>query len=272
MKIDHFWHILRTSLGYHSPRRFRFLLENLPGWATCKYYIQLAAVIFRESLTARKGSYDDKAWGRGSLRVIRIVESAGGRFQLSGLASITGQQGSRVYVANHMSLVDTLVLPCILLAFNPVSFVVKEGLLHYPFLGWIIRASHPIAVTRKSPREDLRTVMTQGEALLSGGTSVIIFPQATRSETFDPASFNSLGVKLARRAGVPVVPVALKTDFQKNGKILKDFGPINPRKTLYLKVGKPMAGQGGGQVTHQKVVEFISENLRAWGATVTSGV
>jgi len=271
MKIDPFWHILRTTFGYHSPPRFRFLVDNVPGWATCIYYIRLAAVVLTESMTARKGAYDGKTWASASLRVLRVVESAGGRFQVSGLASMAGQQGAQVYIANHMSLVDTMILPCILLAFKPIAFVVKDGLLTYPVLGWIIRAVHPIAVTRRSPREDLKTVLTQGQALLAKGKSVVIFPQATRNDTFDPVSFNSLGIKLARRAGVPVVPIALKTDFQKNGKIIKDLGPVDPRKTLYLKIGKPMVVEGGGQITHQKVVEFISQSLKAWGATVTSG-
>lgn len=268
MDLDRFWHMLRTTSGYQSPGKSRFLVKTIPGWATFIYYIQLAAIILKESITARKGAYDRKAWANGSLGVVRIVESAGGRFQVSGLGSMTGQQGPLVYIANHMSLIDTLVLPCILLAFHPLTFVVKKGLLNYPVFGSILRAVHPIAVTRRNPREDLKAVLTQGQALLSSGRSVVIFPQATRSDSFDAAAFNSLGVKLARQAGVPVVPVALKTDFQQNGKIVKDLGPVDPRKTLYLKFGNPMAVEGSGQATHRKVVEFIAGNLRAWGASV----
>lgn len=268
MDLDRFWHMLTTTSGYQSPRKSRLLVETIPGWATCMYYIQLAAIILKESLTARKGNYDRRAWAKGSLGVLKIVESAGGRFQVSGLGSMNGQQGSLVYIANHMSLIDTLVLPCILLAFHPITFVVKEGLLDYPVFGSILRAVHPIAVTRRNPREDLKTVLNEGQGALASGRSVVIFPQATRSDSFEAAAFNSLGVKLARHAGVPVVPVALKTDFQRNGKIIKDLGPVNPRKTLYLKFGEPMAVAGGGQATHQKVVEFIAGNLRTWGAAV----
>jgi len=178
------------------------------------------------------------------------------------------QKGPLVYIANHMSMLDTLVLPCILLAFKEITFVVKESLLNYPVFGSILRAVNPIAVTRRNPREDLKVVLNQGKKLLSKGHSIVIFPQATRSDTFDAESFNSLGVKLARQAGVPVVPIALKTDFQQNGKIIKDMGPVNPRKTLYLKFGEPLAVEGGGQVTHRAVVAFIIKTLSAWGADV----
>ncbi len=272
MKIDQFWHILKTDFGYRSIKKHRFLVEKFPGWATIIYYMQLLNIILIESITARKGAYERKAWARGSLGVVKIVETAGGRFDVSGLKGLIDHQGPLVYVANHMSLLDTLVLPCILLALNRVTFVVKKGLLRYPVLGSIIRAVHPIAVTRQNPREDLKLVLNQGQTLISQGCSIMIFPQATRSAVFDAASFNSLGVKLARKAGVSVVPVALKTDFQGNGRIIKDMGPVDPRKGLYIKFGKPINVDGSGRVTHQKIVRFISENLTAWGAKVNPSI
>lgn len=268
MDTNLFWHLLRTSSGYQSPSRSRFLATHIPGWAPFIYYLQLLLIFVKYCLIARKGLYDHNAWARSSLGVVKIVESAGGRFQISGMPSLTGQKGPLVFIANHMSFVDTLVLPCILLAFGPITFVVKESLLRYPIFGWILKAVHPIAVTRRNPREDLKLVLTHGQALLAQGHSVVIFPQATRSDTFNTAVFNSLGVKLARKAGVPVVPVALKTDFQKNGKIIKDMGPIDPSKILYLKIGKPLPVEGDGRSAHRAVMAFIVQNLRAWGADI----
>ena len=102
----------------------------------------------------------------------------------------------------------------------------------------------------------------------ANGGSIIIFPQATRSVEFDIEGFNTLGVKLASRNGVPVVPVAIKTDFQRNGKWIKDMGPIDPQKTLYFKFGEPLPVEGKGRKTHQQVIEFISQNLLAWGGSI----
>ncbi len=264
---DHFWHLLRTS-GYQSPVKSRFLVKKVPGWARFIYYVQLVTIFVKNCLIARKGLYDSEAWASSSFEVVKIVESVGGRFHISGFPSINKKKGPLVFIANHMSLVDTLVLPCILLAFGHITFVVKESLLKYPVFGTILQAVNPIAVTRRNPREDLKVVLNAGKALLAKGHSVIIFPQATRSDTFDSATFNSLGVKLARQAGVPVVPIALKTDFQQNGKIIKDMGPIDPDKILYLKIGEPIPVEGGGRVAHQAVVDFIKQNLNAWGADV----
>jgi len=167
-----------------------------------------------------------------------------------------------------MSLAETLMLPGMVLAFSRVNFVIKEELRHYPVLGSIFKALGLIAVSRKNPREDFKVVLREGHKFISNGGSVLIFPQATRSVGFDIQAFNTLGVKLASRAGVPVVPVAIKTDFQGNGKWIKDMGPIDPRKMLYFKFGEPMAVEGKGRQAHQYVVEFISKNLKAWGGTV----
>ncbi|MGA7146119.1 MAG: lysophospholipid acyltransferase family protein [Desulfobacterales bacterium] len=272
MTIDLFWHLLKSEFSYQSPRKRRFSVKRFHGWVTLIYYLRLFNIILVESLIARKKPYEGKTWAKGSLDILKIVESAGGKFHISGLKSLSSYQGPVVYVANHMSLLDTLILPCILLAFGKVTFVVKNGLLRYPFLGTVIRAIHPIAVTRENPRQDLKTVINQGSALIAGGCSIMIFPQATRSATFNETSFNSLGVKLAQRAGVPVVPVALKTDFQGNGKIIKDMGPVDPTKTLYIKFGAPELVEGRAQDMHRKIVAFILQNLRAWGAQVYSNV
>ena len=106
--------------------------------------------------------------------------------------------------------------------------------------------------------------MNQGEKLLKEGTSIIIFPQKTRKVDFVPEEFNSLGTKLACRAGVQVIPIAIKTDFWGNGKFIKELGPINADKTIYMTFEKPRQIQGTGREEHQKIVEFISGKMEEW--------
>jgi len=117
-----------------------------------------------------------------------------------------------VFVGNHMSTLETMVLPAIIQPVKKVIFVIKEELTTYPLFGEIAKARDPILVGRENPREDLKIVLEAGSKKLHEGTSVIIFPQKTRSVYFDPSSFNSLGVKLAKRNKVPVIPIALITD------------------------------------------------------------
>jgi 1-acyl-sn-glycerol-3-phosphate acyltransferase len=269
MNKDQYAQILKSELGYRTPSGSGLLADYLPVWPrSLTYYVKLISTLVHASFSARRGTLDDDRWAFHSHRVVQIVESVGGKVNISGLEALSQHRGPVVYIGNHMSLAETLILPGIALAFSRVNFVIKEELRHYPVIGSIFKELGLIAVSRKNPREDFKVVLQEGHKFISSGGSVIIFPQATRSVGFDVQAFNTLGVKLASRAGVPVIPVAIKTDFQGNGKLIKDMGPIDPSKTLYFKFGEPMVVGGKGREAHQYVVEFISENLKAWGGSV----
>jgi len=269
MNKDQYSQILRSELGYQTPPGSSFPAKYVSGWPlSLIYYVKLLSTLTRASFSARRGTLDDDRWAFHSHRVVQIVESVGGKVNISGLKSLSQQRGPVVYIGNHMSLAETLIMPGIVLAFSRVNFVIKEELRHYPVLGSIFKSLGLIAVSRNNPREDFKVVLREGHKFISTGGSVIIFPQATRSTEFDVQGFNTLGVKLALRAGVPVIPVAIKTDFQGNGKLIKDMGPIDPGKMLYFKFGEPMAVMDKGREAHRYVVEFICENLKAWGGTV----
>ena len=104
----------------------------------------------------------------------------------------------------------------------------------------------------------------EGQEKLKEGTSVVIFPQATRMPKFDSSLFNSIGIKLARKAKVKAIPIALKTDFWQNSRVFKAFGKIKKDLPIHLKFGKILEITGNGREQHQKVVDFIIENLNNW--------
>lgn len=221
--------------------------------------------VFWSAGKAKRGEYDNKKWTTGCVGVIRALESVGVRFEITGVENLKSFEGPCVFVSNHMSTLETFCLPGIILPFKPVTFVVKESLVRYPVFGHIMRATGAIPVSRRNPREDLRAVLEGGGQKLDMGISVVIFPQTTRTTEFDAAEFNTLGVKLARRSGVPVIPIALKTDAWGVGPFfLKDFGRIDPSRTVYMCFGEPFEVVGRGHEEHERVVEFITSKLREW--------
>ncbi|MEN8200155.1 MAG: lysophospholipid acyltransferase family protein, partial [Thermodesulfobacteriota bacterium] len=155
-------------------------------------------------------------------------------------------------------------LPAIVVQERPVTFIIKEALMEYPVFKHVMRSRDPIALSRTNPREDLKTVMVEGKKRLEKGVSVVVFPQTTRGTDFDPKSFNSIGVKLAQRAGVPVLPLALKTDAWTNGKMIKDLGRIHPQTSAHFAFDAPLRVEGKGKEEHQKVIDFISGKLAEW--------
>ena len=193
------------------------------------------------------------------------LESVGCRITVENASALDRLDGPCVIVANHMSALETFVLPWFVLQHKPMTFVVKKDLLKIPFFGVVTSGWDPIAVGRKNPREDLKCVMEKGQERLERGVSVVVFPQSTRMLTFDPARFNTIGVKLARRAKVPVLPVALKTDAWANGKRVKDFGPIDASKEIHFSFGEPLAVTGNGKAEHEQCVEFVQGKLVEWG-------
>lgn len=262
---------MRTLDGdsYHSPEGIarapsEFWLLGT-RWSP---YFKFFGVMFRSRALAVKGLYDDDAWASSSMDVMTALESCGARFHIDGLDHVRELDGPAVLVANHMSTMETTLLPGLVSPIRKCTFVVKEKLMHGPIWGPIMRAREAIAVTRRDARADLDTVMREGVALLERGRSVIIFPQSTRTDIFTRAGFNSLGVKLASRAGVPVLPVALKTDYWGNSKILRGFGPVRRSLPVYISFGPAMPVTGRGKAEHEACLDFIQGKLREWGAKV----
>ena len=228
------------------------------------FYFRLLPIVFRSSYKAKRRLYDTSEWAKSSFDVLRALESVGVKIRITGIDNFKDTSEPCVFIANHMSTLETFVLPSIIAPFKEVTFVVKQNLVDYPVFRHVMRSRDPITVTRKDPRKDLMAVLEGGTKKLKSGVSMIIFPQTTRTTVFDPSDFNTIGIKLAKRANVPIIPVALKTDAWGNGKYLKDFGKINPSKIVYFSFGKPLKVSNQGSREHQEVISFISQKLEEW--------
>ena len=228
------------------------------------FYCRFFSVVFRASRKAKHGIYGDVEWSSSSFEVLNLLEKIGIRFHVTGIEQLQMLEGPCVIVGNHMSMMETLVLPIIINPVKKVTFVVKESLLRYPIFKHIMIARNQIAVTRTNPRQDLKTVMTQGAERLGRGISIIVFPQTTRSSSFDPEQMSSLGVKLAKKAGVPLVPLALKTSAWNNGRFIKDFGKIDVNEGVHFAFGEPIRIKDKGTEEHQMITEYIETKLKEW--------
>jgi 1-acyl-sn-glycerol-3-phosphate acyltransferase len=233
-----------------------------------RLYSRVLSIVLRGSAKAKRGRYVTTDWVASSLETLRALEEVGVVFEINGVDNFRFLDGPCVFIGNHMSTLETFVLPAIISQFKDSTFVVKQSLVDYPVFKHIMRSRDPITVGRTNPRDDLKSVFEGGEARLKAGRSIVIFPQTTRTEVFDPEQFNTIGIKLAKRAGVPVVPVALKTDAWGNGTWLKDFGKVDPSKKVWFAFGKPMTIAGRGDEEHQQTIAFISGKLGEWGGAV----
>lgn len=242
--------------------------RRVPRWRrafpSLFYYLPMLRIVWSASRQARLGEYGDQAWGASSARIIEALEGVGVRFRIEGVENLTSLAAPCVFVANHMSTLETFVLPSLIVRHRPVTFVVKKSLVEYPIFRHVMVSRDPVVVERSTPREDLKVVMEEGLKRLQDGISIVVFPQTTRTTSFDPSQFNSIAIKLAKRAGVSVLPVAVKTDAWGNGRWIKDFGPIDPGKTVHFAFGRPLPVEGSGQEAQAAVIGFIQGKLREW--------
>jgi 1-acyl-sn-glycerol-3-phosphate acyltransferase len=201
-----------TQDHYHTKENRRVLADKLMLGTSTYFLARFLRIVFRNRKLAVQGKYDNDQWVSSSLDVLKLIEECGGRFHITGLDNLKKEAGPVVVISNHMSVLENMVFPGILAQERRVTFVVKESLVKYPVFGPVMRSRKPIVLSRSNPREDLKTVMSQGLELLKQGSSVMIFPQSTRKSEFIPGEFNTIGVKLAGRANVPVKPISGETE------------------------------------------------------------
>jgi len=254
---------------YDTPENIkRYLLDRLLfGWRMV-FYRKYTRYLWSIRKRIVEGRYTKSEWVTNSDTILRMLERCGCSLHVRGMDNLKGLDSPVVFISNHMSTFETQVLPGIIVPNMEVTFVVKESLITHKLFGPILRFQRPVAVKRENPREDFKTVMEQGQEMLKEGRSIVIFPQATRDRVFDPEYFNTLGVKLAAKAGAPVIPIALKTDFWDNGKKIKDIGPLRRDRECYIEFGELFHVDGNSKEAQQRVLDFILSRLRQWGTPI----
>lgn len=254
--------------SYDTPaEKKRSLMNRLLLGNRFYFYAKNFYIFFKTGMCARRSELDAENQIFYSNQNFNLVENCGGKIHLKGLDNLTKLDNKPVILlGNHMSLLETALFHSIVRPRLDFTFVIKKALFKVPFFGDIMLSLQAIPVTRKDPRSDLKMLLREGKYLVKHGKSIIMFPQGTRSETFSPEQFSSIGIKLARAAKVDVVPFALKTDFLKNGKMLRDLGPVCPENHVHFEFGAPIKIDGNGRKANQQVIDFISSRLKKWNS------
>lgn len=223
-------------------------------------------------MAAKRGNFSWDSWVDYAGRPWVDIERLGGTIEVEGFNQLAHANLPVVYAANHMSMLETVTLPPLLLLYGRVGIVLKKQLLDVPIAGCAFKTKPIVALGRDNPREDLVKVLKEGTEILKSGVSLLIFPQGTRRSVFRPRQFNSIAVKLAEKSGVPVVPIALQCNILGVGKYTKDFGPVDITKPMRFSCGKPMSVDKGSAKDVQKhCTDFIAGKLRQWQFPVEDG-
>ncbi len=135
-----------------------------------------------------------------------VVRMAGLELAVKGQEYLWEQRPA-VFIFNHQSSVDMFVAAK-LIRKNAVGIAKKE-LKSMPIIGQLMAASGVIFIDRKDKEKAIEAMKPAVDALQSG-TSIIIFPEGTRSKDKTLGSFKKGAFHLAMQAGVPIIPIILR--------------------------------------------------------------
>lgn len=250
--------------AYQTPDLNLSAMRKFLTWNPLHFYLDFFKVVIRGARWATHDDYTRQNWFDLSCDVVSFIEYHGGKLDVSGMSNFQKLDGPVIFVGNHMSILETVVLPSLVLKYKELCITMKKQLFDVPVFGTLLTGFRTVAVSRENPIDDYKTIIRDGGKAINDGYSVLLFPQTTRTTEFSPEEFNSVGVKLAKRTKVPIIPLALKTDFWGNGRFLKDLGPIDRGKKIYFRFGEPITVTGNGKEENRRIIDFIQGHLAEW--------
>lgn len=195
--------------------------------------------------------------------------------EISGLEHLHGVRGPVIFAANHSSHLDTAMVYAALpptlrrrlapamsqdffsALFNegaPLFKRLQEGLSYT--LALALFNAYPLPRRLSGAR---RALHYSGE-LIDAGYSILIFPEGTRTETGELLPFQPGVGLMARRLGVPVIPIRIKglwdlfppdASWPKSGRVRLSFG-------------EPIASQPNE--TYESIASRVEAAVRALGS------
>src|SRR5215217_6323896 len=138
----------------------------------------------------------------------------GVRVRVKGLELLDPKQ-TYVFVSNHRSYLDTAAM--FIYTGRRIGLLAKKELLKVPVLGVGMGFVNVMAIDRSNRESAIRTTEAAAQRIKSG-VSFAVFVEGTRAKPGELLPFKKGAFYMARQAGVPVVPVAIKNSDVLMGK------------------------------------------------------
>ena len=199
----------------------------------------------------------------------RIVKSAFGKVlffsgikkKVIGVERIPKDE-SVLFIFNHRGFFD------IILAYYTVpvlsSFVSKKEIAKVPGLRLWMRNIKCVFLDRENPREGIKAIL-KGIENIQRGTSMFISPEGTRNSGEGLLPFKPGSLKMAEKAGCPIVPVAITN----SDKAFENHLPWIKSTQMTIEYGEPIyihelskeARAELLEISREKVLRLYESNL-----------
>jgi len=189
------------------------------------------------------GYYPGKWWSAFVCRILLLPVHVEGRENLNPTTSY-------IFVVNHQSAMDVFLI-CGFIHHN-FKWMMKKELRKIPFVGIACEKAHHIFVDRSTPRKVKETIDAARQTLRDG-TSLVVFPEGSRTFTGHLRPFKKGAYLLADELQLPIVPVTINGPFD----ILPRTREINFVKyhTMTMTIHQPILPQGEGRTDIKQLMQ-----------------
>jgi 1-acyl-sn-glycerol-3-phosphate acyltransferase len=154
------------------------------------------------------------------------------RLKISGRENI---EKGKVYMmmSNHQSLVDIVVIYSL---FRHFAWTSKLENFKLPFVGWVLSANRSIRIYRNS-NQAFELFREQALKTIQRGSSIMIFPEGTRSKNDQLGHFKDGAFKIIHEMKMDVLPMVLDGTSK---AIPKKGWSLTGKQRMVLKVMPPV--------------------------------
>jgi 1-acyl-sn-glycerol-3-phosphate acyltransferase len=163
------------------------------------------------------------------------------RFNLLWKIKLEGREKARknetyVIISNHQSILDILLITCLRFKLRWIS---KVENFRIPILNWSMKMAKYIPVERGNPESKI-IMMEESIRTLKQETSIMMFPEGTRSKDGRIMDFKKGAFQMAIITGKPVLPI-----------IIDGTGKVLPKKGIVF---------SGGYLLRARVLDPVYPN------------
>ena len=161
-------------------------------------------------------------------------------------------KGGALLCANHTRTNDPLFIAYALGWRYQIHVMAKEEIMHWPFIGWVLRHGGIFGVKRG--KADVAAIKTSIK-YLKNGELLLMFPEGTRHQDGDFGDAKTGAAMLALRTGVPIIPIYLPAE-----KRFFRWNPVVFGEAYYPKVPE---GRKPTQEDYHAVADDLMERIEA---------
>ena len=183
------------------------------------------------------GKFSPRTKEISSLRIIQgvfkfILWEAGTKVTIIGEENVP-KDTPVLYVANHNSYFDIIITYA--LCENLTGYIAKDSLEKVPLLNIWMKRLYCLFLKRDDMKASLKTIL-QAIEYVKQGVSICIFPEGTRGDSDEMAPFKEGSLKIAEKAGCPIIPMAITHTRD----IIKDHIPFVKPTHVTIQYGTPV--------------------------------